>query len=146
MGSNPASPTIVRVWSPGGRRARRRPYGQSSSLDAIDGLTTLHHVLVVEVDLALAQGTDERAPGGAITVALCGSWNHSGPCRWPHRTDIDAARSPALMRTTVTVDSGDVPEVLGRIRAALDDDRWTVLREAVHTTQTEPGSEPDGAT
>ena len=26
--------------------------------------------------LALAPGADERAPGAAITVALCGHWDH----------------------------------------------------------------------
>jgi hypothetical protein len=31
---------------------------------------------------------DDRAPGGAITVALCGSWSHDPPCPLaPHHTD-----------------------------------------------------------
>ena len=33
-------------------------------------------------------GYDERAPGGAVTVALCGHWDHEGPCRWPHFSAI----------------------------------------------------------
>ena len=34
----------------------------------------------------LEPGSDERAPGGAVTIALCGSWDHEGACRWPHHT------------------------------------------------------------
>jgi hypothetical protein len=30
---------------------------------------------------------DPAALGGAVTVALCGNWEHDGPCRWPHHTD-----------------------------------------------------------
>ena len=29
---------------------------------------------------------DVRAIGAAVTVALCGHWEHDGPCRWPHLT------------------------------------------------------------
>lgn len=29
---------------------------------------------------------DPAAPGGAVTMALCGSWDHEGPCCWPHHT------------------------------------------------------------
>jgi hypothetical protein len=47
----------------------------------------------------LAPGGDERAIGGAVTVALCGHWDHPGPCRWPHRTSL----APAGERVAVTV-------------------------------------------
>jgi hypothetical protein len=36
--------------------------------------------------LALDEGQD-RAPGAAVTVKLCGHWEHAGPCRWPHHRD-----------------------------------------------------------
>jgi hypothetical protein len=29
---------------------------------------------------------DVAALGGAVTVALCGDWEHDGPCRWEHHT------------------------------------------------------------
>ena len=29
---------------------------------------------------------DLAALGGAVTTALCGHWEHDGPCRWPHFT------------------------------------------------------------
>lgn len=41
--------------------------------------------------IVLASGADSRAPGGAVTVALCGHWDHEGPCRWPHHTAIEAS-------------------------------------------------------
>ena len=42
----------------------------------------------LEFRIRLEPGSDERAPGGAVTVALCGHWDHAGPCRWPHRSNI----------------------------------------------------------
>ena len=43
---------------------------------------------VQEATVDLADGADPRAVGGAITVALCGHWDHEPPCHWPHHTDI----------------------------------------------------------
>ncbi len=37
--------------------------------------------------LTLAPGGDERAPGAAVTLELCGSWEHEGACPVaPHHT------------------------------------------------------------
>lgn len=33
---------------------------------------------------------DTRAIGAAVTVALCGHWDHAGSCRWPHLTTLEA--------------------------------------------------------
>jgi len=41
-----------------------------------------------EYRIRLEPGSDDRAPGGAVTVALCGHWDHDGPCRWPHFSSI----------------------------------------------------------
>ena len=41
--------------------------------------------------IMLESGSDSRAPGGAVTVALCGHWDHEGPCRWPHHTSVSEA-------------------------------------------------------
>jgi hypothetical protein len=54
---------------------------------------------VHEARLALGEGTDSRAPGGAITVALCGHWEHEGPCRWPHNTSVDVDGQSGRLRT-----------------------------------------------
>jgi len=33
-----------------------------------------------EAVLSMAPGADERAPGAAVTVELCGHWEHEPPC------------------------------------------------------------------
>lgn len=41
-----------------------------------------------EAVAVLDSGGDPRALGGAITVALCGNWDHDPPCPlWPHHVD-----------------------------------------------------------
>ena len=41
--------------------------------------------------LEMSEGADERAPGGAVTVALCGALDHEPPCPLaPHHTDATA--------------------------------------------------------
>jgi hypothetical protein len=83
----------------------------------------------VEAQLELRPGTDTRAPGGEVTVALCGHWDHDGPCRWPHNSSIDTSATPARLRTVVAADDDTVDEVVSRIEAALRrDTRWS-LRE-----------------
>lgn len=78
--------------------------------------------------MELGKGTDPRAPGAAVTVALCGSWDHEGPCRWPHHSAIDDAKDPARLRTVFAVVPDEEREVLERIVAALESDPgWTVV-------------------
>jgi hypothetical protein len=85
------------------------------------------HPVAVEVDLRLAPDADPRAPGAMVTVALCGHWEHDGPCRWPHNSRIDDSSDPARLRTVAIVDDGDRAEVLRRVEDTLRaDDRWTV--------------------
>src|SRR4029079_9373602 len=62
--------------------------------------------LVIDADLELAPGTDERAPGAAVTTALCGHWEHEGACRWPHNTDI-ARRHGQDIHIRIVVGCGD---------------------------------------
>lgn len=52
-----------------------------------------------QAELLLGEDTDPATPGAAVTVALCGHWEHEGPCRWPHNNAIDAGRVPARFRT-----------------------------------------------
>ena len=83
--------------------------------------------LVIEAELVLAPGTDPRAPGGAVTTALCGHWEHEGPCRWPHHNAIDG-RDPARLRTVV-VPGDDADEVRRRVSDALGADAgWRLVR------------------
>jgi hypothetical protein len=42
---------------------------------------------------------DDRAPGGAITLALCGSWSHEPPCPLaPHHTRAERAGTELTLR------------------------------------------------
>jgi hypothetical protein len=45
-------------------------------------------VFVVEVEMALKTAGDPAAVGAAVTVELCGHWEHEGPCRRPHNNAI----------------------------------------------------------
>jgi hypothetical protein len=68
--------------------------------------------------LALDPGGDERAPGGAITVALCGSWSHEPPCPVaPHHTASHRDGDEVTLRVLFAVAPGDEP----RVRVLIDE-------------------------
>lgn len=75
---------------------------------------------VHEAVLLLERGTDEREPGGAITMALCGSWSHSGPCPLaPHHTATRRSGIAVVVRVIFAAEVGDEHTVRRRIVAAL---------------------------
>lgn len=74
---------------------------------------------VVEAVLSLEPGTDPASVGAAVTVELCGRWDHPGPCRWPHNNAVDASESPARFRTLYVADTQESERVAMRISAAL---------------------------
>jgi hypothetical protein len=83
---------------------------------------------VVRAEIELGPDVDSRAPGGAVTTALCGHWEHNGPCRWPHNNRIDTADTPAQLRIVVVTDEATRGDVARLIESALrDDPRWSVL-------------------
>ncbi len=83
---------------------------------------------VHQAELLLQAGTDPRAPGGAVTSALCGHWDHDAVCRWPHNNAIDEAATPAILRTLFIATTNDETEVRGRIdRVLADSDGWSVV-------------------
>ncbi len=43
---------------------------------------------VAEAEIVLNEGCDPAAVGAAVTVELCGHWEHEGACRWPHNSAI----------------------------------------------------------
>ena len=87
------------------------------------------HVLHAEV--AFGPGADTRAPGGAITVALCGSWEHEGTCRWPHHTAVDPVSTPSAVRVVYVVDDDELDHVRSMIESALaSGDGWNTV--AIH--------------
>jgi hypothetical protein len=85
---------------------------------------------VHEAVLALDDGGDERAPGGAITVALCGSWEHDPPCPLaPHHTRASRDGSELRLRLLFAAEPDDEQ----RVRALVDE---TLARGE--------GADPDG--
>ncbi len=90
------------------------------------------HTAVVD----LAEGSDPAALGGAVTVALCGHWDHDGECTWPHLSTVTDEGDGVLLTTRFTAEPGDEDQVRRLIAAALDrgelvgpdgtTSRWTV--------------------
>jgi hypothetical protein len=83
---------------------------------------------VHEAELVLGEAADTRAPGGAVTVALCGHWDHEGPRRWPHTNAIVVEHGHARLRTVFVAPPGDEDVVRERIdRGLRAADEWTVV-------------------
>jgi hypothetical protein len=70
--------------------------------------------------LVLGRGGDEGAPGAAVTVALCGSWEHEPPCPLaPHHTAAERTGDEVRLRTVFVVEPALEGLVRERIRTAL---------------------------
>jgi hypothetical protein len=70
--------------------------------------------------LVLEDNGDENAPGGAITVALCGSWSHEPPCPLaPHHTRVHRTGAQLTVRLLFAVEPEDEPRVRSLVRDAL---------------------------
>ena len=83
---------------------------------------------VVDAQLQLEDGVDSREVGAAVTVELCGHWDHPGPCRWPHNNEIEERREAASFRTVFVAEEQEEPAVRTRIEDALrGGDGWRVL-------------------
>ena len=95
-------------------------------------MTTARRGYAHDAVLVLEEDGDERAPGGAITVALCGSWWHDGPCPLaPHHTRVHRAGAEVTLRLLFAAEPDDEP----RVRALVDD-----------ALSREWGDTPDGRT
>jgi hypothetical protein len=82
----------------------------------------------IDVLLTLAADTDPRAPGGEVTIALCGHWEHDGSCRWPHNSRVDTDTTPAHLRSVVIATAEDRVEVIRLVEERLRGDvRWSVV-------------------
>jgi hypothetical protein len=87
--------------------------------------TPFAHDAVVAMDPA----GDERAPGAAITVALCGSWEHEPPCPLaPHFTGAERAGDEVRLRILFATE----PDDEARVRALIEDslahaDAWRLV-------------------
>ncbi|MGV9450279.1 hypothetical protein [Streptomyces sp. NPDC003635] len=75
-------------------------------------------VLVIEAD------GDVRAPGAAITVALCGHWEHEPPCPLAaHHTATERIGDEVRLRVLFASEPADEAELRGRIESALSEGR-----------------------
>jgi hypothetical protein len=99
--------------------------------------------------LTLDPGGDANAPGGAITVALCGHWDHEPPCPLaPHHTDAVPA-GDGTVRLRVLFATDDEARVRSLIGQALSSGQLTGPDGRVTTwtvRSSSPGSiQPDEA-
>ena len=69
--------------------------------------------------LDLDAGADPAALGGAVTVALCGHWEHDGACRWPHHSRVEDVAGSFELRTVFLAGPDEEADVRERIGAAL---------------------------
>jgi hypothetical protein len=77
--------------------------------------------------VVLDPGGDAAAPGGAITVALCGHWDHEPPCPLaPHHTDRTPGSDGTIrLRVLFATDPGQEQRVRSLIGQALTSGRAT---------------------
>lgn len=70
-----------------------------------------------EAILIMAPGTDTQAPGAAVTLALCGHWQHEPPCPLaPHNSYAVRVGGDVRIRTLFAVE----PELESSIRHRID--------------------------
>jgi hypothetical protein len=79
----------------------------------------MRRAFVHEASLELEPGADERAAGAAVTVALCGHWDHAGACRWPHLNTVARSDAVLVLRVVFAADPSDELEVRARIEGAV---------------------------
>ena len=73
-----------------------------------------------DAELVMPATADDGAPGAAITVALCGHWEHQPPCPLaPHHTRADRDGDTVRIRTLFAAEPDRAAEVHRRIEQAL---------------------------
>lgn len=87
-------------------------------------VTTVRQAFAHDAVLTMGADDDVRAPGAAITVALCGHWEHEPPCPLaPHHTAAERVGDEVRLRTLFAVEPAREDEVRDLIRDALADGR-----------------------
>jgi hypothetical protein len=70
--------------------------------------------------VAMQPGSAPNAAGGAITLALCGSWAHPPPCPLaPHYVTNSSAGTTVTLRVLFATEVHNEPRVRALIREAL---------------------------
>jgi hypothetical protein len=91
-------------------------------------METARESFVHEARLQMGDGVDPAAPGAAVTIALCGSCDHEGPCRWPHNNDAEVSGAAVTFRTLFVAPAADETVVRAKIERALRDEAdWSVI-------------------
>lgn len=81
---------------------------------------------VQQAEVQLGPDGDPAALGGAVTQALCGSWDHEPPCPLAsHHTSTERTGSTVRVRTVFAVDPALEPEVRRRMEDALREGQLT---------------------
>jgi hypothetical protein len=62
---------------------------------------------------------DVAALGGAVTVALCGHWEHDGPCRWEHFTSSQLVEAEVVVTVQFDAPVTEEQQVRHLVREAL---------------------------
>jgi hypothetical protein len=90
----------------------------------------MRHAYAHDAVLTLDADADIRAPGGAITAALCGHWDHVPPCPLAsHHTAARRQGPQVYLRILFATEPDREPEVRERIGRALAAG-WEVRRSA----------------
>lgn len=76
-------------------------------------------MVVHEARLRFGEGADTAAPGAAVTVGLCGHWDHEGPCRWPHHSRLHEEDGEHVLRVVVGAYDEELDVVRELIEAAV---------------------------
>jgi hypothetical protein len=70
--------------------------------------------------LTMDAHADLRTPGGAVTAALCGHWDHQPPCPLaPHHSRVDRVGNEVHLRIVFAVDPNVEAAIRQRIESAL---------------------------
>ena len=86
---------------------------------------------------------DHRAPGGAVTLALCGSLEHEPPCPLAaHHTTVDVEGPMLRVRVLFAADPAEEPRVRELVDRALTGGEWT-YPDGVVSRWTLVSSRPD---
>jgi hypothetical protein len=80
----------------------------------------IRHVFAHDAVVVLNEDGDPRAPGGAVTVALCGHWDHPPPCPLaPHHTSTTESGDNVALRILFAAQAEDEQRVREQIDGAL---------------------------
>jgi hypothetical protein len=69
--------------------------------------------------LVMSSEADLDAPGAAVTLALCGSWDHRPPCPLAHHTHSERSGTIVRVRVVFVTQPENEGDVRRRIDAAL---------------------------